>query len=431
MTSTFDPLATSNLIIEGYQRYLKSLLPVRDARIAAALEGEISRSLLTKGPLLESSPPYEHGASLAGLIARGVLDPAFHRLASNKLPMNRPLYLHQEQAIRKVAAGRNIVVASGTGSGKTESFLLPILNALSAEHARGELGPGVRALLLYPMNALANDQIKRLRQLLAHVPHITFGRYVGDTLWTAPEAAEKFAVLNPGEPRLPNELLSRAEMRERPPHLLLTNYAMLEYLLLRPSDIDLFERPHGGHWSFIVVDEAHVYDGAKAAELAMLLRRLRDRVAGGRPLQCIATSATVGDDPRMVTEFARQLFDADFEWVPGDESRQDLVRATRREMPEGPFWGPLDPADYLSVARADNPAAELLRLARTHGAVVHDDAAVTLAQERRIADLRGLFASLCPSCRCVIRWICGVTAGRRAWLCLDNRVTERKRYPGD
>ena len=160
--------------------------------------------------------------------------------------MNRPLYLHQEQAIRKVTAGRNVVVASGTGSGKTESFLLPILNALSAEHARGALGPGVRALLLYPMNALANDQIKRLRQILAHVPHITFGRYVGDTSWTAPEAAEKFAVLNPGEPRLPNELLSRAEMRERPPHLLLTNYAMLEYLLLRPADIDLFEGPHGG-----------------------------------------------------------------------------------------------------------------------------------------------------------------------------------------
>ena len=392
MTSTFDPLATSELIIEGYQRYLKSLLPVRDARIAAALESEISRSLLTKGPLLESSPPYEHGASLAGLIARGVLDPAFHRLASDKLPMNRPLYLHQEQAIRKVTDGRNVVVASGTGSGKTEAFLLPILNALSAEHARGALGPGVRALLLYPMNALANDQVKRLRQVLAHVPHITFGRYVGDTPWTAPEAAEKFALLNPGEPQLPNELLSRAEMRERPPHLLLTNYAMLEYLLLRPADIDLFEGPHGGHWSFIVVDEAHVYDGAKAAELAMLLRRLRDRVAAGRPLQCIATSATVGDDPGLVTDFARKLFDADFEWVPGDESRQDLVRATRRDMPEGPFWGPLDPAAYLSIADADDPAAELLRLARTHDVAVHDDAAFTFAHERRIADLRALLA---------------------------------------
>ena len=109
-------------------------------------------------------------------------------------------------------------------------------------------------------------------------------------------------------------------------------------------------------------------------------------------MQCIATSATVGDDPGMVTNFAKQLFDADFEWEPGDESRQDLVRATRREMPEGPFWGPLDPADYLSVARADDPAAELLHLARAHGAAVHHDAAVTFAHERRIAGLRALLA---------------------------------------
>jgi ATP-dependent helicase YprA (DUF1998 family) len=392
MTATFDPLATSELIIEGYRRYLRSLLPVRDARIAKALDQEISRSALTKGPLLESAPPYAHGATLADLVAAGVLNPAFQRLASDALPMDRPLYLHQEQAIRKIAAGRNVIVASGTGSGKTESFLVPILDALSAEQARGTLGPGVRALLLYPMNALANDQIKRLRQILECAPDITFGRYVGDTPHTAREATEKFAVLNPGEPRLPNELLSRAEMREAPPHILLTNYAMLEYLLLRPADIDLFEGAHGGHWSFIAVDEAHVYDGAKAAELAMLIRRLRDRVAEGRPLRCIATSATVGDEPRSVTDFARALFDADFNWVPDDESRQDLIQATRRTMPEGPFWGPLDPAAYSSIARSDDPAAELLSLAEARGAAINGDAAVTFAHERRIADLRALLA---------------------------------------
>jgi hypothetical protein len=390
MTSTFDPLATSELIIDGYRRYLKSLLPVRDTRIAEALDREISGSQLTKGPLLESAPPYAHGATLADLIACGVLNPAFERLGSNDLPMSRPLYLHQEQAIRKVAAGRNVIVASGTGSGKTESFLLPILDALSAEQASGTLGPGVRALLLYPMNALANDQVKRLRRVLADAPHITFGRYVGDTPRTPQEAAEKFAVLNPGEPRLPNELLSRAEMREAPPHLLLTNYAMLEYLLLRPADVELFEGPHGKHWSFLVVDEAHVYDGAKAAEVAMLLRRLRDRVAEGRPLRCIATSATVGDKPRLVTKFAHLLFDAEFEWVPDDESRQDLICATRRGIPEGPFWGPLDPAAYLSIASSDDPAAELLGLAEAHGATAYGDAATTFAHERRIADLRTL-----------------------------------------
>ena len=105
---------------------------------------------------------------------------------------------------------------------------------------------------------------------------------MGDTPRTAREAAEKFAVLNPGEPQAAQRAAEPGgDARDTAAHLLLTNYAMLEYLLLRPADIDLFEGAHGGHWSFVVVDEAHVYDGAKAAELAMLLRRLRDRVAGG------------------------------------------------------------------------------------------------------------------------------------------------------
>ncbi len=393
MPAPFDPLATSELVIGGYRRYLRSLLPVRDPRIAAALDAEISRSPLTKGPLLEASPPYAHGATLAQLVAEGVLNPEFTSLASRHLPFERPLYRHQEQAIRKITAGRNVIVASGTGSGKTESFLLPILNTLTAEHMAGTLGPGVRALLLYPMNALANDQIKRLRQILAQVPHITFGRYVGDTLSTAREAADRFAALNPGEQRVPNELLSREEMRSTPPHVLLTNYAMLEYLLLRPSDIDLFEGTYAGYWKFLAVDEAHVYDGAKAAELAMLLRRLRDRVAGGRQLRCIATSATVGDEPQPVIDFARRLFDADFDWDPADPSRQDLVRATRRTMPEGPFWGPLEPGNYRLIADSDNPAAELLRLADSNGGAGTDDAAAAFAHEQRLAQLRGKLAA--------------------------------------
>src|SRR6185437_2568169 len=299
VSDRFDPLVTSELITSGYRRYLRSLLPVREPRIAVALDREIADStLLAKGPLLEATPPYLPGATLSSLVDQGVLHAGFRKLDSAALPFDRPLHAHQEQAIRKVTAGRNVIVATGTGSAKTESFLLPILNELSTEHARDGLGPGVRALLLYPMNALANDQMKRLRSILACTPHITFGRYVGDTGNTPREAAEAFARLNPGEPRLDNELLSRQEMRETPPHLLLTNYAMLEYLLLRPADMDLFEGDYAGNWRFLVLDEAHVYDGAKAAEVAMLLRRLRDRVAlGQRSLQYIATSATVGDDP--------------------------------------------------------------------------------------------------------------------------------------
>lgn len=332
-----DVIATTDLLSTTYRRYLRSLLPVKDAALAAVLRRAIDGSpLLTKGPVLEATPPYQPGASLRDLIAEGVLGSGFTRLGGPSLPLDRPLYAHQEQAIRKAAAGRNLVVATGTGSGKTESFLLPILSSLVTESYQAALGPGVRALLLYPMNALANDQMRRLRQVLADVPEITFGRYTGDTPERPAEAASLFDALNPGERRLPNELLSRAEMRQTPPHLLLTNYAMLEYLLLRPADMDLFEGKHAGHWRFVVLDEAHVYDGAKAEEVSMLLRRLRHRVlaAAAPRYQVIATSATVGGRPEAVMDFAAKLFDAPFEWDDGDPSRQDLVRATRVAVPD-------------------------------------------------------------------------------------------------
>jgi ATP-dependent helicase YprA (DUF1998 family) len=391
MSHALDPLATAGLIVESYRRYLRSLLPVRDPDIATALASEITASpMLTKGPLLEATPPYATGATLRQLIDEGVLDQAFHGLAgSSSLPLDRPLYRHQEQALRKAAAGRNLVVATGTGSGKTESFLLPILNSLLAEHARGQLGPGVRALLLYPMNALANDQLKRLRELLAGAPQITFGRYTGDTPERGRDAADRFELLNPGQPRLPNELLSREEMRATPPHLLLTNYAMLEYLLLRPADLELFE---GQRWRFIALDEAHVYDGAKAAELAMLLRRLHDRVAGGQTLQCIATSATVGDDETAVIDFASKLFNVPFEWDATDALRQDLVSATREKIPGGPFWGPLSGKEYRMLAVADDPAGEVLQLATERGFAA-DDAGVALAHEQAMAGLRSRLAA--------------------------------------
>jgi DEAD/DEAH box helicase len=399
-SSAVDVIATSALLSATYRRYLRSLLPVRDPALAAALAERIAGSpLLTKGPILEATPPYRTGASLREMIAGGVLHPAFARLGGPTLPLDRPLYLHQEQAIRKAAAGRNLVVASGTGSGKTECFLLPVLSALTAEHAAGTLGPGVRALLLYPMNALANDQVRRLRQLLAGSPQITFGRYTGDTPERKREGASLFEELNPGEPRLPGELLSREEMRDNPPHLLLTNYAMLEYLLLRPADLDLFEGKHGGHWRFVILDEAHVYDGAKAEEVGMLLRRLRERVgraaAGARTgFQAIATSATVGDRPRAVVSFASKLFDVPFEWRDEDPSRQDLVSAQREDMPAGPFWGPLTAADYLRLAGENgDPASELPALAADllplrAGA----DAAAALSREAAMAKLRGLLA---------------------------------------
>ena len=398
MSSSIDAVATSESIKATYRRYLASLLAVRDPKIDAALRQAIDNTdMLDKGPYLEATPPYAPGAPLRALIDEGVLASGFAGLNTGALPLDRPLYVHQEQAVRKVAAGRNIVVATGTGSGKTESFLIPILDALIREQEQGTLGPGVRALLLYPMNALANDQMKRLRQLLADYPGITFGRYTGETKGDPRDAREAFAELNIGEPILPNEILSRQEMRERPPHLLLTNYAMLEYLLLRPLDMDLFATGDRSKWRFIVVDEAHVYDGTQGAEIAMLLRRVRDRVAPTKPIQCIATSATVGSDadPGAVTRFASNLFGQPFEWSQHDPEYQDVVMARRVEAPPGPFWGPLSAVEYHALAgEVDRDAAvlELATKAGWPGADAGVTAAKALSHEKSLAAMREMLA---------------------------------------
>jgi len=352
---SLKPLETTRRIRDSYLHYLQTIKPFQDKWLRQQFTQAISEpDMLVKGPLVEISPPFKTRASIRDLVEEGVLSPLFQNLCTpDHLPYERPLYLHQETAIRKVITGRNIVMATGTGSGKTEAFLIPILDHLLREQVGGSLdNPGVRALLLYPMNALANDQMKRLRGLLEKYPAITFGRYVGESEHIPGMAEEIFRQNYPEEPRVPNELLSRQEMQQRPPHFLLTNYAMLEYLLLRPADSTLFDGSTGDHWHFIVLDEAHVYDGANATEIAMLLRRLQDRVVQSQPgrLQVIATSATLGkgkEDYPAVVDFAQNLFNQQFEWDDDDPEQQDVVEAARLPIESlGSVWGAGNPQLY-------------------------------------------------------------------------------------
>lgn len=350
--NNLHPLQTTNSLRETYKRYLKTIYPFQDEQLRAKFREELDKdNRLVREPLLEASPPYKSGRSISDLVDAGVLSRGFRRLCRENphLPFDRPLYVHQERAIENVAAGNNLIVATGTGSGKTESFLLPIIDHLLREEEAGTLSqPGVRALLLYPMNALANDQLLRLRQLLANYPAITYGRYTGETLEERDKALQKFREREKHDPPM-NELISRVAMRERPPHILLTNYAMLEYLLLRPQDTELFDGPTSGHWRFLILDEAHVYDGATGIEVGMLLRRLRDRVLhGGRGLRCIATSATLGrgeEDFPLAAKFAEELFDEHFE-------NRDVIAAVRQSAGVSvDQWGEGTPALYRDLTR--------------------------------------------------------------------------------
>ena len=280
-----------------YENYLKTSFYFKDT----ALRESFAQALRDYNLMRRENFPEPARSFQRGDKARDLAKEYFGDKANPLLPALREgnLYSHQEKAIR-LAYGdkKNAVVATGTASGKTESFLYPILFELYRQHLAGELREGVRALILYPMNALANDQRQRLGEICAELTKAgsgfkpTFGQYIGQT----PE----------------NE---RKKMRDKPPHILLTNYSMLEYLLIRPDDSPLFD--NGRHWQFIVLDEAHQYRGVKGMEMGMLIRRLKQRLrAGGRgdqSFRCIATSATISSDKSeegkvAVAQFAGELF---------------------------------------------------------------------------------------------------------------------------
>jgi hypothetical protein len=328
-----NPIELARKIEERYRRYLKTTFYFKDPKLRASFEEALNSGHLSNGPFLEATPVFKRGQTSRTLF-QSLLgfqpDEGFLKAVHTER-----LYQHQEEAIRRVFQGSNVVVATGTGSGKTEAFLYPILLHLYQEFQAGRLCPGVRALILYPMNALANDQRERLGEICKrlkeeHSPfHFTFGQYVGETPEDENDSqrhardhiAERdqkgHSIFENGHV-VHGELVLRSEMRKAPPHILLTNYSMLEYLLLRPDDSPLFDNGRARCWTFLVLDEAHQYRGSRGIEMAMLLRRLKQRLReGGRsePFRCIATSATlVGEeeDKAAVAQFGSDLFGEEF-----------------------------------------------------------------------------------------------------------------------
>lgn len=317
----FAPVIASQNITYKYKRYLKTIFRIKDKDYARQFEVALEKdSAFAAGPYLDVTDSFIKGRTISEMIEKQILAANFNKL---RIPLNRPLYKHQEIAIEKACRGVNIVVSTGTGSGKTESFLIPIFNHLLDEFDKGQISPGVRALLIYPMNALANDQMERLRAILKEFPKITYGSYTGQTKHKYSDALAEYKMLNNNEVPLVNELISREQIIESPPHLLITNYAMLEYLMLRPRDSVFFSGEYADKWKFIVLDEAHVYNGSTGIEVSMLLRRLKAKLHNDR-IQYILTSATLGGDKddAEVAEFATNLCDSVF-------SKTDVIRAQR------------------------------------------------------------------------------------------------------
>ena len=290
----FDILQASKNITEKYIRYLKTVFDIDDPTYKKLFNQEINNiGSFSKGPYLDVVDSFESGMKVQDLIDDGILSKDFKYIPDIYA---KTLYKHQEISVKKLSEGKNVVVSTGTGSGKTESFLVPIINSLMKEkEEKGIITPGVRALLIYPMNALANDQISRLRSVLANYPSITFGAYTGQTPEGEERALERYKALNNGSKPLKNEIISRSRMKDTPPNILITNYSMLEYLMLRPKDNSFFQGQHSHNWRFIVLDEAHTYSVSTGIELSMLLRRLKAYLQDS-DIRYILTSATLGGE---------------------------------------------------------------------------------------------------------------------------------------
>lgn len=324
MANDLDPIRFGSDLREVMTRYITtaaSVSPARAPNLARSLRERLAAEKLVVGPFVESLPDFVKGGSISDLVSEGLMHEGWAAL--NLHPegarlFERPLHLHQAAAIGR---NENYLVATGTGSGKTESFLYPLIDDLLRQGDPKQ--PGVRAILVYPLNALANDQMHRIGRLLFRDlgdPGITLGRFTGQVRSNASRQDEEaklitsptFLVDFDEASRAPrNWLLSREEMLDTPPHILVTNYAMIEHILLLPRNRRLLE---GADLRWVVLDEIHTYTGAQAIEVAFLLRKLKARlgVTPGR-LRCVGTSASLDASSKEdLARFAEQLFGEPF-----------------------------------------------------------------------------------------------------------------------
>ena len=279
-------------------------------------------------PLIQLNPHYAGGGSIQDFIDAGELEPecaeVFRDLSVSGSDRDRTLKLrkHQQQAVGYALSNQSYAVTTGTGSGKSLCFFIPIIDAAIKARKAGE-APRTRAIVIYPMNALANSQMEELRRYLgAGHPHTpTFARYTGQ------EGADE-----------------RERIKNNPPDILLTNFMMLELLMTRQNDLDrkVIENCRG--LRFVVLDELHTYRGRQGADVAMLMRRLKARIGDPKhPPICVGTSATMaseGDTEEKntaVAQVASKIFSARIgaDAVVTETLRRvtDASRSGERELP--------------------------------------------------------------------------------------------------
>lgn len=300
-------------LVSDYQSYTRSFIKIRDPRIIEHVDQALGAGAFWPEPLLQLNPTFLPGGTIDDLTGAGTLHPECARIFridksdSDHTGKQLRLHTHQREAIEKAKVGKSYVLTSGTGSGKSLTYIVPIVDHV----LRNGTGRGIQAIVVYPMNALANSQHEELSKFLEKgygegQSPVRFARFTGQE--KGPE---------------------REVIRSSPPDVLLTNYMMLELLLTRTEDRELVRAAQG--LRYLVFDELHTYRGRQGADIALLIRRCR-QAFGGHNIICIGTSATMAsggttdDQKREVAKVAETLFGVPFE--AGQVIGETLERAT-------------------------------------------------------------------------------------------------------
>jgi hypothetical protein len=338
-----DVFELRHRLVSDYARYTRSFIKIADPFIRAKVDGALNDGGLWPEPLLQLNPTFLPGGTIDDLVAEGTLHPECKKIFridksdSDHWGKQLLLHTHQAEAIRKSKEGKSYVLTSGTGSGKSLTYIVPIVDHV----LRRGSGQGIQAIVVYPMNALANSQAEELRKFLekgygAGQAPVRFARYTGQ------EKGEE-----------------REAIRNSPPDILLTNYMMLELLLTRREDRSLVKAAQG--LRFLVFDELHTYRGRQGADVALLIRRCRLAV-GGHDFICVGTSATMAsegtsqDQKKQIAHVAETLFGTsvdetqvigetlerstpELKWMGGDAGRQLAGAMNSTDSPPDDYEG--------------------------------------------------------------------------------------------
>ena len=320
-----DVFSFRDRVVEDYGQFSRSFTTIKPEDIRDFVDGRYGDEEYWPSPLIQLNPSFVGGGRIGELVEQGLLHPECQQIfrwgKEEGEGQELQLHLHQLEALRIVLAGGCVVITTGTSSGKSIGYILPMVQRIIEAKEAGDSRKRIRAIVIYPMNALCNSQYKELGKYLClgyakGSERVTFARYTGQ------ESKEE-----------------REAIQTNPPDILLTNYVMLEYILTRQNPLDQQVIKAAQGLEFLVLDELHTYRGRQGADVAMLVRRVRQRLSPNNDLICIGTSATMASEGSaeerntLVATVASKLFGTTI--PPTNVVTETLERVTEGDLPSG------------------------------------------------------------------------------------------------